>query len=1299
MGAQEEIREDVEGARYREALARINEESLDDPESNILRARALLGLERYDDAFREIRGVLSRELEDDDTRLEAEALRVKCMGILAGLNDALVAALELQDDAIGSDAPKHAAEACLEAAWHYARKRCRPLVDAQLAKARELDPTGLDVELLDGFVRVMFDERLEALAAYTRARDGKSDTPRVARTARSGLARVHYLLGDFAAAHRELDALRPFASSDLRARRALIEVLSAEKRWEEVAAVYEEIGRISPRSDYALYDRLSRATALYRAGKLDDAVAGLERIVSEADDARDGQVADARALLGKLTREGAKDLPRHRLYAFPSVAQLRNHCGPASCELYMRFFGLRADQVEIAREIKFPNSGTPVYRMRTYLEHAGFHTRRIEAELPMLRALIDHKIPIILEEDYSTSRHVAVAIGYDDVREVLEVQDPMTHSVRETPYEELARIQAFSNAGALVGVPKDKPELMKALDEAGAKDCEYIALADKAWAAYDEKKFDEGDALIEQSLAIRRDYELSWIYKFQRAMRVVEESPSGDARVNLHRIVAEAQAIWPDDEWPQVLAGDVAYSEDRIDEALPAFLRARDRDPADTSNWSRIADCHLSRGDLDAAKDALLETLARDPAHVRAGENLAYVCAEQGELERARMLSEVARTVNPDNPVNVSVLATILFADRDFDGALEAHARVAEMDPPRAAHSLVTRVRTLAKLGRFEEAEALLTGLPDDHPKKNEAPYELGFMLFRARAFDRVLQQADVLEKLDPRAPSGPALKGAARVEMGEIDRGIAELDEALARFPGFGWAHNKKGRALTRKDKLIEAIGSLSAAVTTVPNVAEYRFDLGDALARAGSGHLAAGHLKQAMDSGDLGEAELVRAGEILVDVDGPQRTHGFFQSLEEKFPCELPVYRAHAKTIFEPVWMPNSGANVLREISDLDEDDPYGRLQAGLDHFESSMEAEAEGEAEVRKAIEEIEKQERGLAFPRRLFAERLTSLGRYPEALEVLAPLGTDYMDTRARVEAFTALDRHDEAIKVIEAFEQRFAEDGAPAPAGAMLRYQLARSRGEYEEALKMARAAGQMHGESHDDGRLDEWELEEFDCLLALGRVDDAIAFGLQQAGDGEALGRLAHRALLNGRVKAAASLADKALRLAPNDAYAIHTLGRAAEIEGRMQDAIALYRRAGEVEPDWHAWLEELARLALADGDLERAREHATSAIEQDGHTCFFAVGVHTQVHLLSGDVARARELAKRARGLGLSDRRENHGLDIWGAEALLGGDLDRARKLFDAFLTSEIASAADRRRIERLWDARRLLSASVSAR
>ncbi|MEO8877966.1 MAG: tetratricopeptide repeat protein, partial [Polyangiaceae bacterium] len=613
-----------------------------------------------------------------------------------------------------------------------------------------------------------------------------------------------------------------------------IESLSAEKRWTEVVDLYGELRAASPKSSYSESDDLSRALATYRAGDFDGARKAFGTILANADDARDGRTMEARAIAQKLDRPGARDLPKKRLYAFPSVAQLRNHCGPASCELYLRFFGITAAQIEIARAIKFPDGGTPVYRMRNYLEQAGFVARRIEAELPMLRKLIDRNVPVILEEDYSASRHVAVAIGYDDARGILEVQDPMTHAVRETSYKELAKIQAFSNAGALIGVPANRPELIAAIDEAGALDCEYISLVDRAWALYDEENYELADKLVENSLSIRRDYELAWIYKFQRAMRMVEKEPSGENKVKLHRIVAEAEAIWPEEEWPQTLRGDVAYSENRYGEALTAFEKARDRDPNDPSNWSKIADCLLGMDDFIGAKAALISCLARDPSNQRATENLAFIHADSGDFSPASVLNDIGLSNRPNNPFNHGVHRTIMIGRRNWEAACVDWKKILELDPPRADRNLISHVRILSKLQRFDEAEALLReGTNKTAPLKGDCITELGYLLYKSRAWEKAIAAANGLMEHDRTGSVGPAQRGAAKLGLGDFDGGMADIDEALRRFPALSWALHKRGKALIEKD-LERAIGSLSASITLSPDVAETRYDLARAFEAA---------------------------------------------------------------------------------------------------------------------------------------------------------------------------------------------------------------------------------------------------------------------------------------------------------------------------------------------------------------------------------------------------------------------------------------------------------------------------------
>jgi tetratricopeptide (TPR) repeat protein len=1297
----------IDEARFADAIALLNDAGVDSPPLNLLRARALYGLERFPAAMNEVSALLDAKI-DDALRLRARSVRLRLMGVMSRTEDALATAIDLARDAEDAGALDLAADAHTEAAWLYGRMRCRPLAEARIARARELaakahankndepDFVARDIDLIEAFVCMQFDERKLALDAYQRAREiagNSAEIMRIKRAAAVGRARIHYLLGEFEAAHAELEPLRPFAASDMRSRRGLIEILAAEKKWSEVAALYAELRAASPKSSYSDSDDLSRALALYRAGDFDGSKNALAAIVANSDDARDYRAKEARSIAEKLARPNARDLPKKRLYAFPSVAQLRNHCGPASCELYLRFFGISAAQIEIARAIKFPEGGTPVYRMRNYLEQAGFVARRIEAELPVLRKLIDLDVPVILEEDYSASRHVAVAIGYDDAREVLEVQDPMTHAVRETSYEELAKIQAFSNAGALIAVPTSKPELIKALDDAGILDCEYISLVDHAWALYDEEKFELADTFVENSQTLRRDYELGWIYKFQRAMREAEKSPTGENRVKLHRIVAEAEAIWPDDEWPKTLHGDVAYSENRYGEALAAFETARDRDPNDPANWSKIADCQLAMGDLNAAKAALISCLSRDPGHSRAIENLAFIYAELNDLTHATLLNDIGLSTRPNNPFNHGVHRTIMLAKRNWEAACKDWEKMRELDPQRADRNLISHVRVLCRLHRFEEAEKLLrdaAGKKDS--RQQDCLTELGYVFYKAGEWTKAIAAADELMQFDRQSCVGPAQRGAAKLCMGDFDGGMADLDEALKRFPALSWALHKRGRALIDKD-IERAIGALSASITLSPDVAETRYDLARAFEKIRCSATSI-HLKKAAESGDLNEAELTNVGAILSAMEGGRSAHLFFQSLERSFPNDVALRRSHVKLLLESLWMPAAGFEALKATARIAPDDPFGKLGRGLVEMRRGMEHEEEGETLARAAIAEIEADPRTakLMFPRQILATELGAIARHDAVLELLTKSSGDYIDARLQVSSLLPLDRFDEAEAKITAFEAKFGRDGKPSPSGAMLRFKVANAKKDFERALDHAKASGKLSGERSDDGRLDDWEIEQFKTLLALGKTDEAISFGLAQAGDGDSLGRLAYAALAHRNIDVAKKFADDALKLDPRNATSVYVLARVTELEGKVDEARKLYARTQELAASWHTWAEDLTRLAIAEGDLESAEKHARSAIERGGHTCFTALGLLAESLLLAGKIDDAKKIAGRARRFGMTARMDSE--DLHGLVALLHGDVDGARKLFDAFLsTPNAASNVDRTRIDRVWGARARLS------
>ena len=97
---------------------------------------------------------------------------------------------------------------------------------------------------------------------------------------------------------------------------------------------------------YGEVDRLvkdAQAHAAEDAQRREEALAGLEAL--SGDDTPAALRARAVRLAAKLRAGSGKK--QHRLPAFPTVAQKRSHCGPASLELVLRYFGKQGNQMNM----------------------------------------------------------------------------------------------------------------------------------------------------------------------------------------------------------------------------------------------------------------------------------------------------------------------------------------------------------------------------------------------------------------------------------------------------------------------------------------------------------------------------------------------------------------------------------------------------------------------------------------------------------------------------------------------------------------------------------------------------------------------------------------------------------------------------------------------------------------------------------------------------------------------------------------------------------------------------------------
>ena len=151
--------------------------------------------------------------------------------------------------------------------------------------------------------------------------------------------------------------------------------------------------------------------------------------------------------------------------------------------------------------------------------------------------------------------------------------------------------------------------------------------------------------------------------------------------------------------------------------------------------------------------------------------NLAWNLKNQGRMEEARALYERSAGLRPDVPQSMLGWAKLEEADRNFERALALLGKAEAIQPGNASVQLA-RATVLARLGRTEEALALLDTPEPDETRRAHArlgPAELsekGRLLDRLGRFDEAFLAFDAGKKR--------ALELGARAYMAEAARELA---------------------------------------------------------------------------------------------------------------------------------------------------------------------------------------------------------------------------------------------------------------------------------------------------------------------------------------------------------------------------------------------------------------------------------------------------------------------------------------------------------------------------------------------
>lgn len=224
--------------------------------------------------------------------------------------------------------------------------------------------------------------------------------------------------------------------------------------------------------------------------------------------------------------------------------------------------------------------------------------------------------------------------------------------------------------------------------------------------------------------------------------------------------------------------------------AIKALERAVKLAPEHAHAWRALGDCRMLAGDMagaDAAYARHLKASVHDPVLLEAG---AALCDNKlGVAEHA------LRGFLKENPTDI--------------GAIRMLAEVG------------------ARLGRYEEAENLLTRCLELAPSFDAARYNLASILMRQNKTVEALAQVKELLTRDPRNPAYRTLQASGHARVGEYEKTIEGYEAVLKDYPSQPKAWMSYGHALKTVGRTEDGIAAYRRSLKLLPSLGESYWSL----------------------------------------------------------------------------------------------------------------------------------------------------------------------------------------------------------------------------------------------------------------------------------------------------------------------------------------------------------------------------------------------------------------------------------------------------------------------------------------
>jgi len=210
----------------------------------------------------------------------------------------------------------------------------------------------------------------------------------------------------------------------------------------------------------------------------------------------------------------------------------------------------------------------------------------------------------------------------------------------------------------------------------------------------------------------------------------------------------------------------------------------------------RIAEAALAAGRFPEAAEALSKAVRLDPDSPRPRLMLAYALWQSEQRDEAILVLRRLIERSPGNADAWFNLGNFYRAERQFQDAVRAFARAAQLQPGNAA-ARVNLAYVLVQSGRFDEAEVSVRSALEIFPDEADLLVNLAQI---QRATQRSREAVATLDRCVALAPAHPGhrvTRALARLDLGEQDQALAELDGVIRDDPNAVDAHFGKASLL----------------------------------------------------------------------------------------------------------------------------------------------------------------------------------------------------------------------------------------------------------------------------------------------------------------------------------------------------------------------------------------------------------------------------------------------------------------------------------------------------------------------